>query len=94
VNEIIVSEVPEDSLTEKAGVKPGDRVIRINGRPAESFTAGVTRESELGRIFIDRPPGETVQLEILAADARTPFSLTLESESVSSILRKFKFERP
>lgn len=94
VNEIIVSEVPEDSLTEKAGVKPGDRVIRINGRPAESFTAGVTRESELGKIFIDRPPGETVQLELLAAGDRKPFSITLESESVTSILRKFKFERP
>ena len=94
VNEILVSEVPEDSLTEKAGVKPGDIVVRINGRPAESFTAGVSRESELGKIFINRPPGETVQLDLLAAETRKAYSVTLESESVTSMLPKFKFERP
>jgi hypothetical protein len=94
VNEIIVSEVPEGSLTEKAGVKPGDKVIRINGRPAETFTAGVTRTSELGRIFIDRPPGETVQLDLLAPGTRKPFSVTLESESITPHVPKFKLERP
>lgn len=94
IKEITVSEVPSGSPTEAAGVKTGDLVLRINQRSVESFAGGVDRESELGRIFIKRPPGEKVELDLLAANTRKPYSVTLHSASVASLLPTSQLEPP
>lgn len=74
---IVVNFVPRGSTTEQAGVKVGDAVIAINGRKAVDFAPGVGKDSELGRIFLNRKPGEQVELEILPAGAAKSFFLSL-----------------
>jgi hypothetical protein len=78
VRQIIVREVPPSSTTEQAGVKPGDQIIAINGRSIREFHGGITIDSELGRIFLNRRPGDTVHLDLIAADSQQPYSVTLQ----------------
>jgi PDZ domain len=63
---ILVNEVPEGSITERAGVKVGDEIIAINGRKITDFKVGVGKDSEIGRIFLNREPGDMVDLELMA----------------------------
>ena len=72
VEKIVVTEVPPDSTTERAGVKVGDEILRINGRPVVEFGGGVGRRSELGRILVDRPPGSTVELDLITPGEPAP----------------------
>jgi hypothetical protein len=74
---IVVSNVPERSDTEQAGVKVGDAIVAIDGRAATDFSVGVDKDSELGRIFLNRKTGDTVVLEVMHANAEKPLSVTL-----------------
>ncbi|HEX2854007.1 MAG TPA: PDZ domain-containing protein [Opitutaceae bacterium] len=77
VTGIVVNLVPPGSTTDRAGVKVGDAIVAINGRKAVEFAAGVGKDSELGRIFLNRKPGDQVDLEILPAGATKSFPVTL-----------------
>jgi regulator of sigma E protease len=57
---IVVSGVVEESPAERAGLEPGDRLLRIDGRQATGLQAFVER--------IKASPGEPVQLEVLRDD--------------------------
>ncbi|PYQ48398.1 MAG: peptidase [Acidobacteria bacterium] len=54
----IVSDVTGDSPADKAGVKPGDVVIGVDGRAVED-------NGDLSRYIASKPPGTTVNLRIL-----------------------------
>jgi serine protease Do len=54
----IVSDVTGDSPADKAGVKPGDVVIGVDGRPVED-------NGDLSRYIASKPPGSTVSLRVL-----------------------------
>lgn len=62
LDHIFVTDVPEGSITEQVGVKIGDEILRIDGRPVVEFSGGLGRRSELGKILIDRRPGSTVEV--------------------------------
>jgi len=53
---VIVIDVVEDSPADRAGVRPGDRIVRINGRDASPASL-----SDLSR---DLNPGDTVRLRL------------------------------
>jgi hypothetical protein len=78
---IVVSNVPERSDTEHAGVKVGDAIVAIDGRAVTEFSAGVGKDSEIGRIFLNRKTGDTVVLEVMRANAAKSFSATLRIPS-------------
>ena len=54
----IVSDVTSDSPAEKAGVKPGDVVVGVDGR-------GVEDNGDLSRYIASKPPNTTVKLRVL-----------------------------
>ena len=81
VERIVVSDVPAESAIEQAGVRVGDAIVAIDGRKTEDFAAGLGKDDELGRIFLNRTPGDTVKLEIQPADAGKPFSVTLRAQA-------------
>lgn len=82
VMRIAVTNVPQGSATEQAGVKAGDAIVAINGRKAQDFAVGVGKNSELGRIFLNRTPGDEVELEIMPADSSKSYSVTLRAHSL------------
>ncbi|HVS50962.1 MAG TPA: PDZ domain-containing protein [Opitutaceae bacterium] len=77
VTGIVVTEVPRNSTTEQAGVQVGDAIVAIDGRKVQEFAAGVGKDSELGRIFLNREPGDSVDLEIQPAKGAKPFFVRL-----------------
>jgi hypothetical protein len=88
VKTIVVREVPEGSTTAEMGVKVGDEIIKINGRQVSEFRGGVTKDSEIGRIFINRRRGDKVDLELLAAETRTPYAVTLRIPKFLEFLKE------
>ncbi len=66
----IISPMP-DSPAEKAGLKPGDQVIAIDGKDMTGIDGNVVLEKILG------PAGTKVTLSILRKDATTPFDVTI-----------------
>jgi hypothetical protein len=79
VARVVVSHVPAGSTTAQAGVRAGDTILAINGRKIGAFAAGVSKDDELGRVFLNRKSGDVVELEIQPADSKEPFSVRLRA---------------
>lgn len=56
-NGALVSEVKKDSPADKAGIEPGDVILKFNGKPLE-------RSEDLPPLVADTSPGTKAQLEV------------------------------
>ncbi len=74
VARIFFGPVQENSSAAELDVQPGDELVTINGRPVSEFPAGVEIGTELGRIFLARKPGDSVDLGIIR---RRPDKITV-----------------
>ena len=87
---MFVREVVPQSEADYGGLQPGTEILSINGRAVDTFVAGFTAESELGKLFVNRhrgdrvlllvrPPGETDSRSVTLVMGRTqpwsPFNL-------------------
>jgi carboxyl-terminal processing protease len=72
----IVSPMP-DSPAEKAGLKPGDQVVAIDGKDMTGIDGNVVLEKILG------PAGTKVTLTILSKDATIPFDVTITRAKIT-----------
>jgi serine protease Do len=66
----LVSEVSAGSPAEKAGLKPDDVVLGIDGKTVED-------SSDLSSYIASRPPGSTVRLRVWRDGAEKPVAITL-----------------
>jgi carboxyl-terminal processing protease len=75
----IISPIP-DSPADKAGIKPGDKIIAINGKDMTGIDAELVRQKVLG------PAGTTVDLTVAREGESKPleFSITREKIVVKS----------
>lgn len=89
---ITVSGVPADSTTERAGVQQGDVVLSINGRKSTDYAAGVGKDTELGRIFLNRSPGDEIVLEIARPGLPAPLKVRLRVPQIQDRLRRSPFQ--
>jgi hypothetical protein len=89
LDHIFVTDVPEGSITEQVGVKIGDEILRIDGRPVVEFSGGLGRRSELGKILIDRRPGSTVELALRSAGEKDTRNVTLIAGQLRDQLRRW-----
>jgi regulator of sigma E protease len=67
----VVGSIVEASPAERAGLLPGDRVIRGNGEPIESWGQWVE--------FLRDKPGETVELTVLRGGRELELTATLDT---------------
>src|SRR5690606_25574794 len=67
----VVQVLVEDSAAERAGLRIGDRIVAMDGKPVTSFEEVANR--------IVPYPGETVALEVDRAGERLNFALTIPS---------------
>jgi hypothetical protein len=90
VKRIVVSNVPPNSLTDRAGVLVGDEIVSINGRKSQDFALGLGKKSELGLIFLNRSPGDEVDLEIKSAGEARTRKVTLRVAEISDGYSRFR----
>ena len=79
---ILITRVMEDSDAAEMGLLAGDEIVKVNGIPVGDIEAKVNRESQLGRLFLNRRPGEPLRLEVMTRRAR---QLTLHAQNVPGL---------
>jgi len=65
VSRIFFGPIHESSSAAELDVQPGDELVSINGRPVSEFPSGVEMGTELGKLFLDRQPGDALDLGII-----------------------------
>lgn len=68
---VSIHEVIEESPAAVAGIKAGDAVIEVNGKP-------VVEVNELQRIISEVKPGQTVKLKVVSERNRTPRTISVK----------------
>jgi len=86
--EMQVERVQAGSDAERKGLKPGSRIFAVNGRKASSYEATFVHGSELNQIFVDRPEGAHVTLEVLLPKKKKLEKLTIVRQRLSYELPK------
>ena len=69
VSRIFISRVLPGTDAENAGLKAGDEIVKADGVAVNELDGVVTVSSALGRIFLNRRPGEALKLEVLTRRA-------------------------
>jgi S1-C subfamily serine protease len=65
ITKVVVTEVIENSDAQALGLQVGDEIVAINGEPVASMEPRVTKDSRLGRAFLNREPGDTIDLAVV-----------------------------
>ena len=77
VNRIFISRVYPDTDAARSGLQRGDEIVKIGGIAVTELDSRVAPDSALGRIFLNRDPGEPLDLEVLV---RRPERFTLRAQ--------------
>jgi len=80
VKRILVMRVLPGTDAEKLGLQPGDEIVKIDGVAVKDMDAEVAADSPLGRIFLNRDPGEPLNLEVIV---RRSEKFTLHAQRVT-----------
>lgn len=73
---LTITGVQADSDAARAGLQPGDQIVKINGQDVTSLSPQTGPDSELNRLLLNRPPGESLRLEVLT---KRTLSVTLHA---------------
>lgn len=65
VDRLFITKVWPDSDAERAGLQVGDEILTLDGKAVREFDAQVSVNTPLGKIFLDRAPGEPLKLEVI-----------------------------
>ena len=70
VFKIIIAKVYEDTDAADLGLESGDEIARIDGVPVEGMDPKIDIASQIGQIFLNRHPGDTLRLEVITRRTR------------------------
>lgn len=62
---LIVATVDPNSDAADADLQPGDEIVSIDGELVSGMEPVVGKGTPLGRLFLNRPPGTPLQLEVV-----------------------------
>jgi len=65
VTHIVISRVRPGTDAERAGLQAGDEIVKLDGEPVKGLDPRVVKDSPLGKILLNRDPGEPLKLEII-----------------------------
>jgi S1-C subfamily serine protease len=78
VAQIIITHVYEDTDAADLGLQAGDEIVKIDGIPVEGMDSKIDIASQIGRIFLNRHPGDALRLEVIT---RRTQKITLRAQS-------------
>ena len=64
VSRIFITRVLPDTDAERAGLRQGDEILKLDGTPVKGMDPVVAAGSPLGRLLLNRPPGDTMRFEV------------------------------
>jgi C-terminal processing protease CtpA/Prc len=64
VTRIFITRVLPGTDAERAGLRQGDEIISLDGTPAKGMDPVIAAESPLGRLLLNRPPGDSMKFEV------------------------------
>jgi membrane-associated protease RseP (regulator of RpoE activity) len=64
VSKIVILEVKPHSDASVFGLQEGDEIVKIDGNPVEGMDPTVEINSQLGKILLNRTPGDQLRLEV------------------------------
>jgi len=64
VTRIFITRVLPDTDAERAGLRQGDEILKLDGTPVKGMDPVVAAGSPLGRLLLNRPPGDTMRFEV------------------------------
>lgn len=70
VERAFITRVRPGSDAEKAGLRAEDEIIKLDGLPVEGMAPDVGADSQLGRLLLGRPVGDTIRMEIVTRRAQ------------------------
>jgi membrane-associated protease RseP (regulator of RpoE activity) len=73
---ILITRVLPDTDAERAGLQKGDEIVKIDGEPVKGMDSRVGADTQLGRLLLNRTPGDPLKLEIIV---RRPQEFTLRA---------------
>lgn len=62
---LLIIDVTQRSDAEKAGLQAGDEIVKIGGVAVEDMDPRVTKDTPLGKIFLNRARGDAIDLEVV-----------------------------
>jgi C-terminal processing protease CtpA/Prc len=65
VGRMFITKVQTNTDAEDLGLQAGDEIIKLDGMPVKGMDPRVAQDSQLGAIFLNRQPGEPLNLEVL-----------------------------
>ena len=65
VDRIFITKVYPHTDAEAADLQIGDEILRINDVPVQDYEASVSVKSPLGKLLLNRFPGEAIRLDVL-----------------------------
>lgn len=72
---VLVKQVCDNSPASKAAIKPGDRILKVDGR-------ALNNTFDYERAFWDRKPGDSVKLTVVREGKESTVALVLEGDGV------------
>jgi C-terminal processing protease CtpA/Prc len=64
VSRIFITRVLPDTDAERAGLRQGDEILKLDGTPVKGMSPVVAAGSPLGRLLLNRPAGDTMRFEV------------------------------
>lgn len=83
---MLIGQIAEGGSAFGRDLQPGDEIVKINGRPVRDFDRLVSPQSELGKLLLNRRPGDMLELEIIK---RRPAKVTLRIDTPVKIEPSF-----
>lgn len=65
VSRIFIARVLPDTDADKAGLKAGDEIVKMDGTAVKDFDAVVSIDSPLGKTLLNRAVGDPLRLEVI-----------------------------
>lgn len=65
ISRLLITAVGEDSDAERAGLRNGDEIVRINGRSVSDLDPDLGPNGQLHQWLINRPGGEKLNIEVV-----------------------------
>ena len=65
VSHIFLTKIHPGTDADKAGLKEGDEIVKLDGQPVKGLDPRIVKDSPLGQILLNRTPGEPLNLEVI-----------------------------